>query len=160
MSNEITGNTAKEKSLDSIHIRSIVVLAMFSFVFLGTEFFYDNRAAEVVDARKVLLYQSVILLASVVGVFALAGIMFGDESIILLYGIVFFIIWGMTGCCTYHAVAGAYTDRKHLTVTVGISYAVGLFFQYINYNVIGSMTDTASGVHFGCRGNYDNIYGI
>ena len=125
MSNEITGNTAKEKSLDSIHIRSIVVLAMFSFVFLGTEFFYDNRAAEVVDARKVLLYQSVILLASVVGVFmyaqiqkkvgdnivkkvliasnfvgvfALAGIMFGDESIILLYGIVFFIIWGMTGC--------------------------------------------------------------
>ena len=120
MSNEITGNTAKEKSLDSIHIRSIVVLAMFSFVFLGTEFFYDNRAAEVVDARKVLLYQSVILLASVVGVFmyaqiqkkvgdnivkkvliasnfvgvfALAGIMFGDESIILLYGIVFFIIW-------------------------------------------------------------------
>ena len=167
MSNEITGNTAKEKSLDSIHIRSIVVLAMFSFVFLGTEFFYDNRAAEVVDARKVLLYQSVILLASVVGVFmyaliqkkagdnivkkvliasnfvgvfALAGIMFGDESIILLYGIVFFIIWGMTGCCTYHVVAGAYTDRKHLTVTVGISYAAGLFLQYINYNVIGSMT--------------------
>ena len=157
MSNEITGNTAKEKSLDSIHIRSIVVLAMFSFVFLGTEFFYDNRAAEVVDARKVLLYQSVILLASVVGVFmyaliqkkagdnivkkvliasnfvgvfALAGIMFGDESIILLYGIVFFIIWGMTGCCTYHVVAG----------TVGISYAAGLFLQYINYNVIGSMT--------------------
>lgn len=72
MSNEITGNTAKEKSLDSIHIRSIVVLAMFSFVFLGTEFFYDNRAAEVVDARKVLLYQSVILLASVVGVFMYA----------------------------------------------------------------------------------------
>lgn len=167
MSNEITGNTAKEKSLDSTHIRSIVVLAMFSFVFLGTEFFYDNRAAEVVDARKVLLYQSVILLASVVGVFmyaliqkkagdnivkkvliasnfvgvfALAGIMFGDESIILLYGIVFFIIWGMTGCRTYHAVAGAYTDRKHLTVTVGISYAAGLFLQYINYNVIGSMT--------------------
>lgn len=167
MSNEITGNTAKEKSLDSTHIRSIVVLAMFSFVFLGTEFFYDNRAAEVVDARKVLLYQSVILLASVVGVFmyaliqkkagdnivkkvliasnfvgvfALAGIMFEDESIILLYGIVFFIIWGMTGCRTYHAVAGAYTDRKHLTVTVGISYAAGLFLQYINYNVIGSMT--------------------
>lgn len=167
MSNEITGNTAKEKSLDSTHIRSIVVLAMFSFVFLGTEFFYDNRSAEVVDARKVLLYQSVILLASVVGVFmyaliqkkagdnivkkvliasnfvgvfALAGIMFEDESIILLYGIVFFIIWGMTGCRTYHAVAGAYTDRKHLTVTVGISYAAGLFLQYINYNVIGSMT--------------------
>ena len=167
MSNEITGNIAKEKSLDSTHIRSIVVLAMFSFVFLGTEFFYDNRAAEVVDARKVLLFQSVILLASVVGVFmyaliqkkagdniarkvliasnfvgafALAGIMFGDESRILLYGIVFFIIWGMTGGCTYHVVAGAYTDRKHLTVTVGISYAVGLFLQYINYNVIGSMT--------------------
>ena len=114
MSNEITGNTAKEKSLDSTHIRSIVVLALFSFVFLGTEFFYDNRAAEVVDARKVILYQSVILLASVVGVFmyaliqkkagdnivkkvliasnfvgvfALAGIMFGNERIILLYGI-------------------------------------------------------------------------
>ena len=166
MSNEITWSIAKEKRMYGTHIRSMVVLAMFSFVFLGTEFFFDSRAAEVVDARKVILYQSVVLLASVVGVFiyavaqkmigdnitkkmlialnivgifALAGIMFGNENLILLYGIVFFIIWGMTGGCTYYAVSGAYTDRKHLTVTIGTSYAAGLFLQYINYNVIGSM---------------------
>ena len=65
-------NKGNDNRLDVAHIKSIIALALFSFVFLGVEFFFDSRAAEFVDARSVLLYQSVILLASAVGLFIYA----------------------------------------------------------------------------------------
>lgn len=151
-----------EKGFEPAHIRSVISLALFSFVFLGMEFFFDSRAAEFVDARSVLLYQSVILLASAVGLFiyalieryvgskikqiiiitlnivevaALAAIILCSGKLILLYGIIFFIVCGVMGGRVYHD----YTDRKHLTVIVGISYALGLLLQYINYNLIDNV---------------------
>lgn len=155
-----------EKGFEPAHIRSVILLALFSFVFLGMEFFFDSRAAEFVDARSVLLYQSVILLASAVGLFiyalieryvgskikqiiiitlnivevaALAAIILCSGKLILLYGIIFFIVCGVMGGRVYHDVSRDYTDRKHLTVIVGISYALGLLLQYINYNLIDNV---------------------
>lgn len=155
-----------EKGFEPAHIRSVISLALFSFVFLGMEFFFDSRAAEFVDARSVLLYQSVILLASAVGLFiyalieryvgskikqiiiitlnivevaALAAIILCSGKLILLYGIIFFIVCGVMGGRVYHGVSRDYTDRKHLTVIVGISYALGLLLQYINYNLIDNV---------------------
>lgn len=155
-----------EKGFEPAHIRSVISLALFSFVFLGMEFFFDSRAAEFVDARSVLLYQSVILLASAVGLFiyalieryvgskikqiiiitlnivevaALAAIILCSGKLILLYGIIFFIVCGVMGGRVYHDVSRDYTDRKHLTVIEGISYALGLLLQYINYNLIDSV---------------------
>lgn len=155
-----------EKGFEPAHIRSVISLALFSFVFLGMEFFFDSRAAEFVDARSVLLYQSVILLASAVGLFiyalieryvgskikqiiiitlnivevaALAAIILCSGKLILLYGIIFFIVCGVMGGRVYHDVSRDYTDRKHLTAIVGISYALGLLLQYINYNLIDSV---------------------
>lgn len=155
-----------EKGFEPAHIRSVISLALFSFVFLGMEFLFDSRAAEFVDARSVLLYQSVILLASAVGLFiyalieryvgskikqiiiitlnivevaALAAIILCSGKLILLYGIIFFIVCGVMGGRVYHDVSRDYTDRKHLTVIVGISYALGLLLQYINYNLIDNV---------------------
>lgn len=155
-----------EKGFEPAHIRSVISLALFSFVFLGMEFFFDSKAAEFVDARSVLLYQSVILLASAVGLFiyalieryvgskikqiiiitlnivevaALAAIILCSGKLILLYGIIFFIVCGVMGGRVYHDVSRDYTDRKHLTVIVGISYALGLLLQYINYNLIDNV---------------------
>lgn len=155
-----------EKGFEPAHIRSVISLALFSFVFLGMEFFFDSRAAEFVDARSVLLYQSVILLASAVGLFiyalieryvgskikqiiiitlnivevaALAAIILCSGKLILLYGIIFFIVCGVMGGRVYHDVSRDYTDRKHLTVIVGISYALGLLLQYINYDLIDNV---------------------
>ena len=149
-----------EKGFEPAHIRSVISLALFSFVFLGMEFFFDSRAAEFVDARSVLLYQSVILLASAVGLFiyalieryvgskikqiiiitlnivevaALAAIILCSGKLILLYGIIFFIVCGVMGGRVYHDVSRDYT------VIVGISYALGLLLQYINYNLIDNV---------------------
>lgn len=166
MSNENVVNAGKVNRYDTVHIRSVISLALFGFVFLGVEFFFDSYASKVVDARGVLLYQSVILLASVAGLFiyallertlskriihivliasnivglaALAGIILASDRWLLGSGIIFFVICGITGGFVYFEVANDYMDRKHLTVTVGISYALGLLLQYINYNLVDSV---------------------
>lgn len=166
MSRDKWESKIKYDGVNVTHIRSMISLALFSFVFLGVEFFFDSRAAEVVDANSVLLYQSVILLASVVGfiiyavlyrllerkisevvliglniveVAAATGILLGPEKWILICGIIFFVICGVTGGGVYYDISIVYKDRKHLTVTVGISYALGLLLQYINYNIISNM---------------------
>ena len=72
MSCENVVNSGKVNRFDTVHIRSVVSLALFGFVFLGVEFFFDSYASKVVDAKGVLLYQSVILLASVTGLFIYA----------------------------------------------------------------------------------------
>lgn len=165
MSCENVVNSGKVNRFDTVHIRSMVSLALFGFVFLGVEFFFDSYASRVVDAKGVLLYQSVILLASVAGLFiyallerslskriihivlialnivglvALAGIILASGRWLLGSGIIFFVICGITGGFVYFEVANYYADRKHLTVTVGISYALGLLLQYINYNLVDS----------------------
>lgn len=165
MSCENVVNLGKVNRFDTVHIRSVVSLALFGFVFLGVEFFFDSYASKVVDAKGVLLYQSVILLASVAGLFiyallertlskriihivlialnivglvALAGIILASGRWLLGSGIIFFVICGITGGFVYFEVTNDYTDRKHLTVTVGISYALGLLLQYINYNLVDS----------------------
>lgn len=165
MSCENVVNAGKVNRFDTVHIRSVISLALFGFVFLGVEFFFDSHASKVVDARGVLLYQSLILLASVAGLFiyalvektlnkriiyrvviasnivglaALAGIILASGRWLLVSGIIFFVICGITGGFVYFEVANYYTDRKHLTVTVGISYALGLLLQYINYNLVDS----------------------
>lgn len=165
MSCENVVNAGKVNRFDTVHIRSVVSLALFGFVFLGVEFFFDSYASKVVDARGVLLYQSLILLASVAGLFiyallekalskriihivliasnivelaALAGIILASGRWLLGSGIIFFVICGITGGFVYFEVANYYTDRKHLTVTVGVSYALGLLLQYINYNLVDS----------------------
>lgn len=165
MSCENVVNSGKVNRYDTVHIRSVISLALFGFVFLGVEFFFDSYASKVVDAKGVLLYQSVILLASVAGLFiftllertlskriihkvlialnivglaALAGIILASGRWLLGSGIIFFVICGITGGFVYFEVANYYTDRKHLTVTVGVSYALGLLLQYINYNLVDS----------------------
>lgn len=41
-----------EKGFEPAHIRSVISLALFSFVFLGMEFFFDSRAAGVCGCQK------------------------------------------------------------------------------------------------------------
>ena len=83
--------------------------------------------------------QIIIITLNIVEVAALAAIILCSGKLILLYGIIFFIVCGVMGGRVYHDVSHDYTDRKHLTVIVGISYALGLLLQYINYNLIDNV---------------------
>lgn len=49
------------------YILVITGLAVFNFLFLGTEYFFDDRMAELVPADRVVWAQSIILTVSVAG---------------------------------------------------------------------------------------------
>ena len=50
-------------------IREILCLALFFFTFLAGEYFFDVRVAEFVPANEVVIYESIVVGASVIGYF-------------------------------------------------------------------------------------------
>lgn len=50
-------------------IREIICLALFSFTFLACEYLFDARMAEFVSPNEVVIYESLVLGASVIGFF-------------------------------------------------------------------------------------------
>lgn len=48
-------------------IREILCLALFFFTFLAGEYFFDVRVAEFVPANEVVIYESIVVGASVIG---------------------------------------------------------------------------------------------
>ena len=55
-------------------LRSIAGLALFTFTFLGSEFFFDRQMGLLTSAEQVVSAQAVILGASVIGFLAYGGI--------------------------------------------------------------------------------------
>lgn len=69
---------------------AVVAIALFNFIFLGSEYLFDNMMAYVTDEQGVVLAQSYILGASVIG-FVLAPFIFrrvyeGLGRILLMIG--------------------------------------------------------------------------
>ena len=50
-------------------IREILCLALFFFTFLASEYLFDVRVAEFVPANEVVIYESIVVGASVIGFF-------------------------------------------------------------------------------------------
>ena len=48
-------------------IREIICLALFFFTFLACEYLFDTRMAELVSPNEVVIYESLVLGASVIG---------------------------------------------------------------------------------------------
>lgn len=145
-------------------ILAIAGLAVFNFLFLGTEYFFDNRMAELVSADRVVWAQSIILTVSVAGFLIypvlkryrssqtgafmqlIAGVigmlsiwmMTGNRSerSLLIWGCVFFLFAGIFGSKAHDLAAGMLRNSQHMALMVGIAYAAGLLLQFINNNLI------------------------
>ena len=145
-------------------IMAILAVALFNFIFLGTEYLFDNMMAYVVDSEGVVLAQSYILGASVVG-FVLFGVFhrlvpanmkhfcfLGGTCIaviciflveqhafyemILIPGLMFFVLLGVMGSGIHYLVFAAVGDSRHLGKMMGMAYALGVFFQFVNNNLV------------------------
>lgn len=140
----------------------ILSLAFFSFIFLGSEYYFDAIMANVTDAAGIVNAQNIVLGASVIGfvlpnfnpvklrkycvipiaaVYVVMMILMTNLSSypgVLATGIIAFIMLGTygTGVC-YQTIAGI-EDMSYLARTVGIAYALGVLFQYINNNLVKS----------------------
>lgn len=140
------------------------ILTLFNFVFLGTEYLFDNMMMNLVDSDGVVLVQNYILGASVLG-FVLfpfinrylkgyleyvAGIaasiiaavsvavISGHSSyeIMIIIGCIFFVLLGITGSAAIYYSSVILRGSSQISTYVGIAYAAGVFLQFINNNII------------------------
>ena len=141
----------------------MLALAFFNFIFLGIEYQFDNMMALVTGPEQVVTAQGYILGASVLGfllypaaascikekfwqIVVFAGVLAGvicvfviwqhiSYGTILAAGCICFILIGMAGSAVHYYLSKA-AAPEHLAKTIGISYAVGIFLQFLNNNLI------------------------
>ena len=141
----------------------MLALAFFNFIFLGIEYQFDNMMALVTGPEQVVTAQGYVLGASVLGFLlypaaasfikekfrqivmfagALAGVIcvfviwqHTSYSTILAAGCLCFILMGIAGSAVHYYLSRE-AAPEHLAKTVGISYAVGIFLQFLNNNLI------------------------
>lgn len=151
---------------------AVAAIALFNFIFLGSEYLFDNMMAYVADAQVVVLAQSYILGASVIGfalapfiirsvketagrVLLMAGAVSGvacifivqqhaSYAMILIAGIILFVLLGAAGSRVHFVASRVIGNGGHLAKMVGIAYALGIFIQFINNNCV--KTDMAQSV--------------
>lgn len=154
----------EKKKSDLTKISVILTLAIWNFVFLGTEYLFDNMMAYVTDAEGVVIAQSRILGASVIGFFLYllfgrqqkAGIknilLFAASFVsviciflmqqrisyqsIMIAGYLIFIFFGMAGGVIHKRVADLFAADRNLAKAIGVSYALGLMLQFLNNNLV------------------------
>lgn len=154
----------KTDSFNRKTVVAIVALAFFNFVFLGAEYMYDNMMAYIVDAKGVVLAESYILGASCIGflcfpfldkilksstryIVAFAGALLGIICIfvigqhssyvsVLIPGCILFVILGTLGSAIHYKFSIVIADKRHLAKCIGIAYALGIFIQFINNNLV------------------------
>ena len=145
-------------------IEIMTALALFNYVFLGAEYLFDNMMAFQTDSGGVVLAQSYVLGSSTVGFF-LFGILDGklrerekkagsagagvlaavclweiqvhqSYGSILAAGLILYVLLGIAGSLVHYRAACRYGMEEHLAETVGVSYAIGLFLQFLENNLI------------------------
>lgn len=146
------------------NITIIFSLALFNFVFLGAEYFFDGMMAYVTDSQGVVNAQNFILGASVIGflgfpmfcrlckkvdkylVSFLCAIIcaiclffiYGHDSygLTLTAGLICFALLGIAGSAACFYGAQTIVNRRQTAKVVGIAYALGVFLQYLNNNLV------------------------
>lgn len=151
---------------------AVIAIAFFNFIFLGSEYLFDNMMAYVTDAHGVVLAQSYILGASVIGyvltpfiirkageamgrILLMIGAISGVSCIfivqqhasyllILNAGLILFVLLGAAGSRTHYVAVRIIGNGRHLAKMMGVAYALGILIQFINNNCV--KTDTIQSI--------------
>lgn len=157
-------------SVDRQSFQSLSALALFTFAFLGSEFFFDSRIGLFISAEGVVGAQAMILGASVVGFLAYAPIsklagarralraveavgaitalvtIAAAESALAMQiaGCIAFFLLGSLGAEAHWSMAHAFEGSPSLAKGAGAAYAVGILLQFLsNQFVPAGMADAA-----------------
>ena len=155
----------KLRKIDGNVLTLMLALAFFNFIFLGIEYQFDNMAALVTGPEQVVTAQSYVLGASVLGfllcpamasygkvkeklrqILVFSGALAGVICIFVIWqhtsyraivtaGCLCFILMGMAGSAVHYWLAQR-AEQERLARTVGISYAAGIFLQFLNNNLV------------------------
>ena len=152
------------KTITSLpHIYAIILMGLFTFVFLSVEYMFVSRLSLLVSQQRATLSQNYVLGVSTAGFllyplfkhflnnrfYKLLMIITGLLSVFLTIstsygksfeyifsgGIILFILLGLVGSNAYY-VSACMIRNRHLAKTAGISYFLGILLQFINHNAI------------------------
>lgn len=144
-------------------IREIICLALFFFTFLACEYLFDVRMAEFVSPNEVVIYESIVVGASVIGFFVrpflyyrlpqtidatsdITGVLLVSALLLMITAVRFEVViaGGLVACCalgycgsTAHAnLARRFAQTPCLARAVAVSYAAGILVQVLNHMVM------------------------
>lgn len=145
------------------YIYAIVLMGLFTFVFLSVEYMFVSRLSLLVSQQRATLSQNYVLGVSTAGfllyplfkhflnngLYKLLMIITGLLTVFLTIstscgksfeyifgaGIILFILLGLVGGNVYY-VSACMIRNRHLAKTAGISYFLGILLQFINHNAI------------------------
>ena len=157
-------------SVDRKSFQSLSALALFTFAFLGSEFFFDSRIGLLISAEGVVGAQAMILGASVVGflsyapisklaggrralraveavgaIAALVTIAAAESALAMqIAGCITFFLLGSLSAEAHWSMARAFEGSPSLAKGAGAAYAAGILLQFLsNQFVPASMADAA-----------------
>lgn len=144
-------------------IREIICLALFFFTFLACEYLFDVRMAEFVSPNEVVIYESLVIGASVIGFFVrpilyyrrphaidatsdVTGVLLVAALLLLIMAVQVQVViaGGLVACCalgycgsTAHAnFARRFARTPCLARAAALSYAMGVLVQVLNHMVM------------------------
>lgn len=157
-------------SVDRQSFQSLSALALFTFAFLGSEFFFDSRIGLFISAEGVVGAQAMILGASVVGflayapisklaggrralraveavgaIAALVTITVAESALAMqITGCIAFFLLGSLSAEAHWSMARAFEGSPSLAKGAGAAYAAGILLQFLsNQFVPAGMADAA-----------------
>lgn len=146
------------------YIKVIMLMAIFTFIFLGIEYLFVDMISLLVSENTVVLSQNYVLGTSCLGfvlypvynryfkglsrricigisaiiIVALITIIYLHPTylITLITGLILFLFLGGLGGVTSYKAICILPDQKYLARCVGISYMIGIILQFINNNFV------------------------
>lgn len=143
----------------------IIILALFNYIFLGTEYLFDNIVGDI-KPQSVVTAQSYILGASVLGFLFFAiikkyinkklkygllsafivvetllfALMEYSESygFVVITGCVMFALFGVMGSAVYYIASVYLKSNRNVASTMGLAYGLGIMFQFGDNNIVAS----------------------
>lgn len=174
MSNIVTKITQSVdfKRRDRIpYINAVVLMGLFTFLFLGAEYLYVDVLSRMVSDDKTVLAQNYALGVSAAGFLlypllnrfcknrlkAVCFVMISLASVLcialicmgtaytatFIAGLVLFLLLGLSGSAVFYVSMRMMKTDRYLARTVGISYALGIMLQFANNNLVRSETAEA-----------------
>lgn len=156
----------KQELTKSSSLRAISMLAVFTFLFLSTEYFYVNQIAQNASSARTVNVQNYALGISAVG-FCLYPLLFRffrdrlhsavfftltmlaivcfvilgspvPPGLLTAVGMLLFLVLGILGSAVHYHFLCKISDKKYFARMVGISYGFAILLQFLNNSLISS----------------------
>lgn len=148
------------------YVKAIVMMGMFTFIFLGAEYLYVNMISRSVSGNKAVMAQNYALGISALGfllhpvfcrfckdrrctacmvittaasflcIFFLCRHI--SYSVTFAFGLLLFLLLGFFGSAVFYKSMCLLENDKYLARLVGISYMICVLLQFVNNNIIRS----------------------